>query len=172
MKRWVLVSIAIAAFLILLLSVLVYYFAGLKEYLGAIKHLNSLQSDEKTDTYNSFFGKGRFDNFYGGILAQTWKNGILIWEKSGLKYFRAEKSAQFIIVTGCTQSSLYNSRTYNIKSMPHLNAWRLQARPGNYTAFQTTKNGLLSLVALYPDFRTTDIPWIFCHIALDTNKIQ
>lgn len=165
-------------FALLLVVAWVAYFlfknSGYNDYAAALSHINRLSGTDKTDTTTNFFGNWDGINSSGGILAGSWKYGILVWEESGLKYFSVDQNTRLLAIYGCTKTNLqkyYYGNTniqhaFTSKVFSSISDWRTLIKPGDYVALILTSENKLSSVSAYPEFKTTVNPWVFCNVIL------
>lgn len=177
-RRLIQFTVVFAVFIAILGGIYyLYQISGYKEYKAALSHLNSLTGSDKTKMGDKFFGPWDTPNSYSGILAVSWKDGILVWAKSGLKYQPLENNTRFLTIP-CSKNNisglllLRSNRNPNnlVQVFSTLGQWRNKVHPGNYIALDISENGKVDSITAYPEFKASMEPWVFCNVTVPQQK--
>jgi hypothetical protein len=102
---WLLIAILIGFGLIFLL---LYQFAGLGQYLKIKAEIRQLPS-EQAETATNIFNGAELDSEYRGVLGyidQSDEGEILVWGRSGPRYFKADEYTAYSFFNACTEDIL------------------------------------------------------------------
>lgn len=165
------ITIVFLVIFVMLGSFCIYQWAGLKQYIGLVKYINTFSDEtEKKETLSIFFdGPGRG---YGGILAWIGKNGLWSWGKFGPKYFRYPDNPTYGIFYDCNQkkmSEYANGKGTNVRfeRFSDLAIWKENVKIGMYVFIELSGR---NEAIIYPDVNTETYPLVFCYLPVPKNK--
>lgn len=132
---------------------LLYFGAGLKEYIGFRKNILDLKMESHKDDFESIFFGGANSDAFGGVVAWHGTKGVWVWGKSSLKYFKYSDGAVFRWIENCQAEKLLMVRseemgkTVKIETVDEVAKWNEKVKIGAHVFVYIDANKVNSITA-------------------------
>jgi len=116
-----------------------YQYAGLKHYIKAVREINQLEGEEKTEALEHFSAEpGWYSGTLAGVNTRGY-GGVWVWGRQGLKYFKTDENSAYAFFEMCRPENL-GKLEKNEKGLyigqdieTDIGIWAEKTRQGDYT---------------------------------------
>ncbi len=167
MKRILLVLVGLIALVVVVFGSL-YQFVGLKEYLTFKSYLTKSLGKSETEKVTKEFFYGQDSESIGGVVAYIGNNGLWLWTKNNLRYFKFYPigDGQYKYIRGCTPEGLKSPEyekagdinSFRTENYTNIDTWRELVKVGQHVFVKGSK-----VFVVNPDVKVGNYPLMFCY---------